>query len=255
MNVFAGWHVALLVVILAIIALLIVLVVRSRRRARAAAEPPTTVVSVTLSLAALWAIFSVIGAIIATLTILLQTQVQITIPVQEYWPQLPQGVFVEGTTATRISGGFTSADLTVEGLSMGTRVVWVIGQALGYLVPAAIAGLIAVACFHLLAGRAFAPVVARMSMITAVVVAVGGVAAQMLDDIAGSMAADQVLRYTGGGWKDIPGIEDPLQAWWPDPTLTIQFPLLPIGAGLAFAALAAILKYGSRLQRDTEGLV
>jgi len=32
-------------------------------------------------------------------------------------------------------------------------------------------------------------------------------------------------------------------------------PFWPIGAGLGFAAPAAVLKYGAVLQRDTEGLV
>jgi len=44
-------------------------------------------------------------------------------------------------------------------------------------------------------------------------------------------------------------------AWLPQPGFGIEFPLWPIAAGLAFTALAAIFRYGSRLQRDTEGLV
>nr|WP_274636054.1 hypothetical protein [Microbacterium bovistercoris] len=255
MTSFAWGHLLILAVALVAVVLAVVFAVRSWRRSRKAGESSTSVVSVTLSVAALWATFSVFGAIIVTATILLQPQVQITIPVQDYWPKLPSGMHIEGMTATRASGGFTSADLQVDGLSLGARITWAISQALGWLVPGAIAGLIALACFHLLAGRAFAPVVARMAMVTAVVVAAGGVATQVLGDIAGSMAAAEVLHYTGGGWDEIPGAEDPLDMWWPHAAFTVSFPFLPLAAGLAFAALAALLKYGAKLQRDTEGLV
>ena len=35
----------------------------------------------------------------------------------------------------------------------------------------------------------------------------------------------------------------------------VNVPFWPLAAGLAFAALATIFRYGSRLQRDTDGLV
>lgn len=250
-----GWmHSAVaLVVVLAIVGVIIAFVRASMRSRRSGDSSP--VVSITLSVSALWAGFAVLGAAIAVLTTLLQPQVQITVPVREFWPQLPDGTSLEGTTATRDSGGFTSADVSVYGLSTAARVCWAIAQALGWLVPGAIAGLIAVACFQLLAGRAFAPVVARMAIVTAVVVTVGGIAAQVLGDVAGSMAATELLTWSGATYPDIPGVEDVLQAWWPQAGFTITFPFWPIAAGLGFAALAAIFRYGSRLQRDTEGLV
>jgi len=212
-------------------------------------------ISLTLFLAAACAGISVLAVIITTLSTLLSPAVWMTVPVREFWPELPAGVVVEGTSATRSYGGFTSAELSVEGLSTAARVMWAISQALGILVPATIAALIAIACFQVLAGRTFAPVVARMAMITAVVVAAGASAGQVLGDIAGSMASAQLFDYTSARWEDIPGMEDPLAAWIPHSTLAIAFPFWPIAAGLAFAALATILRYGSRLQRDTEGLV
>ena len=249
------WQVGPIVwIALAVAIVLIVVFVGAARRARRVGDP-SPVVSITLTVSALWAAFSVIGAIIATLVALLQPQVMITVPVSEFWPELPAGTVVEGMTATHLSGGFTSADLLVEGLSTSARVLWSISQALAWLVPAAIAGLIAIACFQLLAGRAFAPVVARMAMVTAVVVTVGGVAAEILGDIAGNMAARETLGWSSARYEEVAGIEDVLQAWWPQPGFGADLPFWPIAAGLAFAALAAIFRYGSRLQRDTEGLV
>lgn len=219
------------------------------------AGDPSPVVKVTLSVAAFWAVISGLGAIIVALTALLQEEVTITVPVQEFWPQLPAGTEIDGTSATLVGGGFTSAELIASGLSTAARVCWAIGQGLAWLVPGAVAAMIAVTCFQLLAGRAFAPVVARTAMITAVVVAAGGVAAQVLSDIGGSMAASEILTWSSAKYDEVAGIEDPLDAWWPHAALAVELPFWPLAAGLAFAALAAVFRYGSRLQRETELLV
>lgn len=249
-----GWFSVTALAVVILLAVVIVVFVRAARRAHVSADP-SPVVSVTLSLSALWAAIAVVCAVIAVVATMTQSEVQITVPVREFWPQLPPGTEILGTSATRAGGGFTSASLFVDGLTLGARVCWAIAQALAWLIPAAIAGLIAVACFQLLAGRAFAPVVARIATVTAVVVTVGGISAQVLGDIAGSMAADQLLRWTGAEYPDVAGVEDVLGAWLPQPGFMLTFPFWPIAAGLAFAALAAIFRYGSQLQRDTEGLV
>lgn len=256
MIVAPAWFPFSLVLVTALIGTVVVTfgaaVLRARDR-----DDPSPVVRLTLWLAAIWAAASVVGALVVVLTTLLQPSIHITVPVQEFWPQLPDRVVIDGPTATRDGGGFLWADLMARDVSAGVRVTWAISQALAWVVPGTIAAMIAVACFQLLAGRAFAPVVARMAMITAIVVAAGGVAAQMLGDVAGSMAATE-LFFVGASQSpaDIDGIDDVLQAWWPQPAgFALTLPFWPIAAGLAFAALAAILRYGSRLQRDTEGLV
>lgn len=215
----------------------------------------TRVVTVTMWVAVAWAALSAVGAIGVAGTALWAPDVAITIPVQTFWPQLPDGTELDGTTATRVSGGFTSAEVTLNGLAIGTRIMWAISQAVAWLVPGTIAALIALACARLRAGRPFAPSIASMASVTAVVVALGGLVAQVLGDIAGAAAAEQLLRWDGATYPDVTGIEDALQAWWPQPGFEVTIPFWPIAAGLAFAALAAVFRYGSRLQRDTEGLV
>lgn len=248
------WFAISLAVVVAVIGTIVVFAGTALRRARGGREASSTAV-VTMWIAAAWAALSVVGGVVAVVGGLLQPDVTITVPVQEFWPALPAGAVVDGMSAARVSGGFTSAELSIAGLSAGARVLWAVSQGLAWLLPAAIAGLLAVACHQLRAGRAFAPVVARMAMITAVVVAVGGVAMQVTGDIAGSMAAAETLRWTSAEYLDVPGIEDALQAWWPQPGFGVTFPFWPLAAGLGFAALAAVLRFGSRLQRDTEGLV
>ncbi|WEK13419.1 MAG: hypothetical protein P0Y48_13310 [Candidatus Microbacterium phytovorans] len=236
-----------------ILGLTITFVIASRRARRTG--DPSPLVSVTLSVSALWAAICVIAAAVVVLTTLLQGDIRIAVPVREFWPELPSGTVVEGPTAMRVGGGFVTAEIVATGLSTGVRVCWAIGQGLGILVPGVIATLLAVACFQLIAGRAFAPVIARMATVTAVVVAAGGIAAQMLSDIAGSIAAGELLMWESGQYEEVAGIEDVFRAWLPQPGFELTFPFWPLAAGLAFAALAVIFRQGARLQRDSEGLV
>lgn len=245
---FSWMHLLILVVLVAAAVGVLALAWRSWRR-----KGTDAVISLTLTLSAFCAAIGVLGAIAAVVGALANTQVEMTVPVSTYWPVLPDGVTVSGTTATVGGGGFTQADVWVEGASTGARVLWGIGQALGGLVPAAIAGLIALVCFQLLRGAAFAPVVARAAMITAVVVLVGGMSADVLCGIGGSMVSHELLAWTSASGTSDPAA-DPLLNW-PQATFSANFPLWPIGAGLGFAALAAVFRYGGRLQRDTEGLV
>ncbi|WP_405372166.1 MULTISPECIES: hypothetical protein [unclassified Microbacterium] len=241
-------------VVLLLVGTVIAVVVSTARR-RTSSDDPSTVVRVTQIVATVWAAVASIGAIATVVIILATPDVTITMPVTSFWPELPSGVLGGGTDAERLGGGFDSVTLTLAGLSAGARTLWAISQALGWLLPGAIALLVAVACTHLRRGQAFAPVVARVTMVAAAIVAGGGVLTQVLGDIAGSIASSEVFGYSTAVWGDIPGVDDPIAAWLPQPTVQIVFPLWPIAAGLALAALAAIFRYGSRLQHEVKGLV
>ncbi len=247
----ATWLPVALFVLAALIGVAVA-IARSHRRPAAATD--SSVVAATLTAAAFWAGLSVIGAALSVAANL-QPQVKITVPVQEFWPQLPAGTLLEGMPATISAGGFTSATLLLEDLSVWPQVGWTISQALGWLIPGTVAGLIAIACFQLRRGSPFAPVLARVTFVTALVVLIGGTAAQVLGDLAGSAAAVEALQWRSGRYDEIAGIENGIDAWWPKPGLDITIPFWPLGAGLGLAALAAIFRYGSGLQRDTEGLV
>ncbi|WP_060914950.1 hypothetical protein [Microbacterium oleivorans] len=245
---------AVLVVIL-IVGTILAFALATAKKQRAG-QDPTTLVRVTRVVAVVWAVVAVIGAAVALLTGLLAPGVAITMPIREFWPQLPDTVTLDVDTARRVSGGFTEVTLTVEGLDATTRVLWAVSQAITWVVPGFVALFVAVTCSRLLSGAAFTPVVAKMAVTTGAVIALGGVAAQVMGDIAGSIASMQLFGAKGGGWEgDFPGIDNVFDAWLPSATLQISFPFWPIAIGLAFAVLAAVLRYGSRLQRDTEGLV
>lgn len=250
---FSRLHLLVLLVAVAVVALIVVLAVRSWRR-----RAIDSTIGVTLTASAVYSAIALIVAVGTVIDVLTSRIVTIAVPVAEFWPTLPPGAEItSGPTATRVGGGFTTADVQLEGLNSATRALWAGGLAAVLLVQVAIAALIAVACFQLIRGAAFARIVTRVAIITAVVVLVGGIAASVLCGIAGSMAAQQLLSVTSAAWSNVP------EAWaeWdptslvPKPGLSIDFPFWPVGAGLGFAALAAVLKYGGRLQRDTEGLV
>jgi hypothetical protein len=248
-----GWHFVILLGLIGVpIAAAVLLYVRARK-ARASGDP-TPVVNLTLVLAAFYGALCVIGAVVGFVSTLMSPSVTMTVPVSAYWPQLPGVTVTGGQTADVVAGGFTSAELTIENLSMATRVLWASGQSLGGLVPAAIAGLIALACFQLLRGAAFAPVVARAAMITAVIVLFGGLGSQILSDAAGSMASSQALTISAAEYSGYPDDFD-IYTFLPQPALNISIDFWPIGAALGFAALSAVFRFGSRLQKDAELLV
>jgi len=243
---FSWVHLLVLLAVVAIIVLVVALALRGWRRRGIDAT-----VGVTLSGAAIVAAFSLLFGVGAVLIALTADSVQFTIPVNEYWPQLPDGVTVT-TSAHLESGGFTTADVWVTGASPAARVFWALGQGIGYLVPTAVAALIAITCFQLLRGVPFARIVVRAALITAVVVLVGGVAADVLSQIGGSIVSHELLSVTAAtGLTE----QQDLDSLLPQPMTSVTIPLWPIGVGLGFAALAAVLKYGAVLQRDTEGLV
>lgn len=229
-----------------------VVVASKRARSRNDGSP---VVSAALTLSTVWTVLSLIGVTLGVITHLTVNPLPMTVPVSSFWTGALPGIEITGgPTATVDGGGFTSAEIHVSGVSVAARITWTISQALWGLVPAAIAATLAVACFQLLAGRAFATTVHRVILIAAIVVAVGGVAASLLGEIAGNLASTELFAVNSAQWHDIPGIDDALE-WWPDPRWSLTFPLWPVAAGLGLAALAAIFRYGSSLERDTEGLV
>jgi hypothetical protein len=247
-----GWHFLLLIALIAFV--VVVLLAWRVKRARTSGDP-TPVVAWTLGLAAFYAGLCVISAVVGFLSTLMSPAVRMAVPVQQYWPlPLPGLTVTDGPTAPVVDGGFTTAELALENLSPATRILWASGQSLGTLVPAAIAGLIALACFQLLRGAAFAPVVARAAMITAAVVLVGGFGAQILSDVAGSMASREALEITAAEFSGYPDEFDVL-TFLPQPALAVSVDFWPIGAALGFAALASVFRFGTRLQTDTELLV
>lgn len=180
--------------------------------------------------------------------------VTMSVPMMRAWPLPLPGLDVDLPAATVESSGVALAQLTLSGLSMPTRILWAIGQALSLLLPATVAVLVALAARHLEGGAPFSPVLTRTTGVTAAVVLVTGTVAPVLRGIAGSMASFEALTIGGATWSGYPDDWTPQDAL-PEPTVFVQLDYWPIGAAVALTALTAILKFGQRMQRDTEGLV
>lgn len=179
--------------------------------------------------------------------------VEITMPVRTpYWPQ-PGVTNLIGPTARVTDGGFDSADVTVAGLSATARALWGAGLALQAVVVVTVCLLISASCQNLLRGNAFVPLIARMAGVAALVVLFGGLAAQVLQGIAGVMASSQVLTVTG--WTAPTVDASAPETNWPFPAHFPPISWWPMGIAILLGAFAALIRYGERLQRDVEGLV
>lgn len=236
------------IVVLLILAMLVVASLRSQRWGT------RDVVRSTGTVAALGALVAGVAIVVTLARAIGGDDLNITVPVAEFWPALNPGVTdVQGPTATVTGGGFTSADVQVHGLDTATRVLWVSGQVVGLLVPLSVCLLIVLACWKLLNGDPFVALVTRVALWTSAIVLVGGLAAQILQQVAASRAARALLDVTGYTAPDVHG--EMLPTGLPSSTGSWSVSLWPIGAALLIAAFAALVRYGTRLQQDVEGLV
>lgn len=216
---------------------------------------------------------AVVTAIGLALQSLVAQAVNVTIPVETFWPGIYPWVEVQqGPSATVTSGGFSSADVSIEGLDTGTRVLLAGGHALQGATVAVLAVAVAVLCHRLLANEPFRPIVARSFIVGAIALMVGGIGWQICFETAGYQAAEQALRVTAWSSQQIsitgstlnPGTDsggtplgtfDPLTTGLPQPSMDASIEFWPIFLGLALLAVAAAFRQSERMQRDTEGLV
>jgi len=231
------WSIGIYLLVVAAIAGVVFWVAR-RRGSR------TAVISVTLSIAGMWVALFVIAAPFALSQTLGGDPVWLqNLPIALDSPEgLSCGMpgAVTGPALECISGSMVSGSFV--GLTVGPRLLIAAGQLCAAVLSAAPAAAIGVICFQLLRGEPFARVASRTLFVSAIVVLVAGIAADLTTAIGTGLAVAEVLP--------IDGLSSSIE---PRFTLTVQ--LWPFGAALALAALAGVFRYGERLQRDTAGLV
>lgn len=203
--------------------------------------PP--VLSLVLFLAAVYAGLQLINIAIGAAMVFSQN-VLVNFPIQAapFWPLAPDRA---DSSPQNVTGGFTHAVISADGLSLPTRSWIFAGLALSGLLGAALAALVALLCFRMLQRKPFAPELARLSAIAAALVLIAGTLVQVIQWVAGQQALRELTAA-----PRIPGLDAPsLQA------AGFSLDAWPVYAALGLAALAALLRYGALLQRDTEGLV
>ncbi|MCU1404033.1 MAG: hypothetical protein JWQ43_336 [Glaciihabitans sp.] len=224
-------------------------------------SPPTKQKSplalrITFALSVIAIFGTALGTVVQVIGVLLsESASNVVVPVQRFWPMLNPGVEItDGPTAEVVGGGFTSAELRLDGLSQATRFV----LAGGYLVQGITVILVAIAvgtlCSRLGSGTPFSGAVTRSVRIAAASIIVGGLAWQVLLGIGGLMAADEALAITGWNTTDGSGLSDTANSvGWPVPgNFSLDF--WPVWLGLALLAVAAAFRYGEKLQRERETL-
>lgn len=213
----------------------------ARRRGR-----NTGVIDAVLVLSGALVAFVVIAMPFAILQTMTADSVTVwNLPVSMPWPEeLPCGqpATATGTYLECASTGSTIA--TIVGLPPGTRALLAGGQLLGGLLTAAPIAAIGIICFQVLRGASFARVTSRTLLWTAGVVLVAAIAGDLLTGIGRGLAALEVFPSNA-----TPGVSGPTATY----DLAIQ--PWPFAAALALTALAMVFRYGTHLQRDTEGLV
>jgi len=205
---------------------------------------PTLVIDWTLALSAVVTLLALVAIPVAVVRTLTAPELAIELPIRLDTADLPCTESAASRSPELICAYATSAHATIAGLSVGTRLVIALGLVLAGIMMALPAAAVAVLCFESLRGRPFHRTIVRTFLVSAVIVLVAGIGGDLTTAIGQGMAAGEVLppdaeerhALVSGGYQ-----------------LTV--PLWPIGATLALAALAAVFRYGARLQRDTDLLV
>lgn len=214
-------------------------------------------VRVTRIVAIIYAVFSGIGAIWAAAWTMLVSEVLVTVPVREFWPELPESVEVTGTSARVVGGGVTEAALELEGLNTATRVLLSSSEVLQGLLGVCLGVAVAVLCTGLIRRVPFTPIAVRWVRITGAATMICGLGWQLLGGWGASLAAQQALGRDGAAWnQNIFGWEGPAQILgMPSAADNWSIEFWPIGVGLALLALALVLKNGQNLQKEAAGLI
>lgn len=140
--------------------------------------------------------------------------------------------------ATLASATFDSARIVAEGLSGSTRALLALGAAFGALTTLLTVSAVVLFFLLLMWRRPFHRALITATQVAGAALLIGGILSAGLGGLGRMMAADE-LNPAAGGVFVIGFSFDP--AW--------------MLVGLGVLALSVVFTYGTRLQRDTEGLV
>lgn len=144
--------------------------------------------------------------------------------------------------------GYESVWIEVSGLPTGSRWLFFAEAVLPLLATLAISAAVIGLAFALLRSRPFARAVTNAIAVAAIAVMVGGIGAQAL----GAFARASVVDYLGVVEMNGSSNERPAEGLT---SFALNLDLAPIGWAFGLALVAAAFQLGTRMQRDTEGLV
>lgn len=149
---------------------------------------------------------------------------------------VPHDGTADGPSITRAT--FDTAWVLASGLGEGTRALLALGAAFGALTTLLTVGAVTLFLLLLMWGRPFHRAVIVATQVAGCALLLGGMLSAGLGGLGRMMAASELNTAAGG-------------------VFVIGFRFDPAWAlvGLGLLALSLVFRYGTRLQRDTEGLV
>lgn len=215
------------------------------------------IAKVTRILALLYVAGCTLGGLAQAATTLWDTNVTVDLPVEQFWPMVPETVKIQTPLASVVDGGFTQATVSVAGLDVYAR-LWLAGAVLLQAAMAVMVGLIiARMCVALINKTLFGANLVRGMRQVAGGVLLGGVIGQICQLVGGTLASHQVLGATAWGmsgetiaWSDLHTI-----VGMPSVAYFWELNFWPIGIALALMVVAELFRQGSKVQKDAAGLI
>jgi len=197
-----------------------------------------------------------VGGAAIRLTGLAGLTATVTVPVSPVPIRVPDGVTFDLVTAKLVAGGLDRATVTADGLSLSTKLVLAAGSILWTAVVITVA-LVVLRLLRSL-GEADPFALGSAALIKAGwVVMVGGTLAAWVGNLGDWLASKDVFEvWLWSSTKELGEGEDLASLGWPSPAaMQLDFPWVPLVAGLVLVVLAAVFRHGAQLRRDAEGLV
>lgn len=142
-------------------------------------------------------------------------------------------------TAALVGGAFSTADVTVSGLSTLPRFLLTLEGATALATGLLVAVTVGYFCWSVLRRRPFSRPVFWLVALVGYALVLGTVLGQGFGGLGRMMAADELGSATGAGFWPLAALIDPS----------------PAVAGLVILVAAGAIRVGQRLQQDTAGLI
>ena len=197
-------------------------------------------------------------------TTLFAESVRVSVPIAPFTPVVDPRLTLEPASAIIAEGGLDRATVLATGMSWPARGLFAAAIAINAAISITVASIVLRLARSLRDHDPFR--VTPQSLLNAgAFLVVGGLLAALLTGIGESVASHELFFVHG--WSasmpeaELAGDDTLPEAWlaqhgWPSPLgMRVTLPFWPLAAGLCLALVAAIMRAGERLRRDTEGLI
>jgi hypothetical protein len=210
----------------------------------------------TFVIAVLYSAVIGVATLISVGTDLASNSLEVSLPLQGIPLHVNSTVKLDGMIATLTGGpGFDHATLDFAGLALDAR-LWL---AAGHLAAGAtfitIGITLALLCRRVGLGDPFSGLISKSLSVTGTIVLIGGLVWQVCLQVSQRVVLAEAFPRASGQWRtNVKGVT-PDSAYWPNASDSFNFDFWPIGIGLALFALAAVFRYGQKLERERAALL